>query len=162
MGMLSWGPDGVFCLEEGQRVWEAGRDTWECLGSSRPWGLSKAASDVCPKQAHGPCPRHPEAVGSEGTSGRAGAWGELSPWNEAPPPPAGTHRKRPGCFVGVTHSYSVFRPGSSSSFSTLSPFIQRWPMISVSLLLKLHVRYVLEPSVNTEVEIPLPGRPSER
>ena len=30
-------------------------------------------------------------------------------------------------------SYSVLRPGSVSSFSTLSPFTQRWPTISVVL-----------------------------
>lgn len=72
----------------------------------------------------------------------------------------------PGVFAGPeagpTHSYSVFRSGSASSFSTLPAFTQRWPMISVVLWFKAQVRRVLEPASSTDVQIPLPRWPQER
>lgn len=103
-----------------------------------------------------PSPPGGRRQGGDIRTGRGSGLGETWSLERGPAPPTGTRRQRPGRLVGVTHSYCVFRPGSASSFSTLSPFTQRWPTISVSLPFKVHVRCVLEPSVDMEVEIALP------
>lgn len=69
----------------------------------------------------------------------------------------------PSTRTAWTHMYCIFMSVSVSSCSTLPFLIQRWPTMSTILLLfKAQVRYVLEPSLWTEVTMVPAEKPQEQ